>query len=228
MNWADSVELAASFLNGAGWAIFPLLALPFLCLLLPNQGFLERISSGVISTIDMICYGIGEIVKWGLPLLVLSVAFGVFAKEIFDKTWTQLFESATYFHAVVIMLGAAATLLANQHVRVDVFYHRMTPKKKARIDLLGFHLLLMPVCLILLWNGSDYASTAWINQESSVAPDGIPFKYMLMSTIALFSLTMLAQGLAVSLRAVKVLNDQAEPDLPKSIDPLFHASEGNH
>ncbi len=222
MDWGETINLLARFLNGAGWVFLPFLALPFLSLLLSENGFVSRLSAGIIRTIDTILHGIGEMVKWALPLLVLTVAFSVFAKEIFDITWTKLFESSQYFHAAVIMLGAAATLLMNQHVRVDVFYDRMTPKQKAQVDLLGFYLLLMPVCLTLLWAAKSYTRFAWLDQEGSIAPDGIPFKYMLMTTIAVFSVMMLAQGLSISLRAAKVLNDQPVPERPKKVPPLFH------
>lgn len=225
MNWADFVNFAASFLKGAGWVFLPFLALPFLTLLFSNNSFLERLSSGIIRTIDTIMHFIGETVKWALPILVLTVTISVFAKEIFDVTWTKLFESAQYLHAVVIMLGAAATLLMNQHVRVDVFYDQKDPAGKARIDLTGFYLLLMPVCLTLLWAAQSYTRSAWLDQEGSIAPDGIPYKYMLMSTIAVFSVMMLAQGLSISLRAAKVLNGQDTPERPKRVPPLFHAEE---
>jgi len=221
MSWADFVNHCAAFLKGAGWIVLPFLSLPFLSLIFANNAFVSRLSSGIIRTIDTLMHGIGEMIKWMLPILVLTVAFSVFAKEIFDTTWTRLFESAQYFHAVVIMLGAAATLLMNQHVRVDVFYDKMTPKQKARVDLAGFYLLLMPVCLTLLWASQAYTRFAWLDQESSVAPDGIPYKYVLMTTIAVFSFMMLAQGLAISLRAAKVLNGQPTPERPNKVPALF-------
>ncbi len=222
MDWGETINLLARFLKGAGWVFLPFLTLPFLSLLMSDNGFISRLSSGIIRTVDTVLYGIGEIVKWTLPVLVLTVALSVFAKEIFDTTWTKLFESSQYFHAVVIMLGAAATLLMNQHVRVDVFYDKMTPKQKARVDLLGFYLLMMPVCLTLLWASQTYTRFAWLDQEGSVAPDGIPYKYMLMTTIAVFAVMMLAQGLSISLRAAKVLNGQPTPERPRNVPPLFH------
>ncbi len=221
MSWAELIDNWAAFIKGAGWVFLPFLALPFVTLLKPDSRFLTRLSSGIIRTIDTIMFGIGEIVKWALPVLVLTVAFSVFAKEIFDTTWTKLFESAEYFHAIVIMLGAAATLLMNQHVRVDVFYTKMTAEQKSRVDLVGFYLLLMPVCLTLLWVSQDYTRQAWFVLEASARVDGIPYKFLLMSSISVFSFMMLAQGLSITLRAAKILNGQTMPERPNKVPPLF-------
>ena len=102
---------------------------------------IRAISSALISTIDSLIFWLGEAAKWLLPLLVLSVAASVFALSIFGVTTTKWLESASYLQALIIMLGAAATLLAGQHVRVDIFQSRMKEKAKARVDLFGFFLL---------------------------------------------------------------------------------------
>ena len=43
-------------------------------------------------------------------------------------------------------LGAAYTLQANRHVRVDVVYARYSQRTRAWIDLLGSALFLIPFC----------------------------------------------------------------------------------
>ena len=39
-------------------------------------------------------------------------------------------ESVLYLHGTLFMLGAAPTLLADKHVRVDVFYRNFSPASK--------------------------------------------------------------------------------------------------
>ena len=126
MSWPESLALIGRFFQGAGWALLPVLVLPFFLLILPRIRFINAVSRALIQTGDRISYVLGEAVKWLLPVLVLSIAFSVFALSIFGLSWTKLFESAEYMHASVIMLGAAATLLAGQHVRVDIFHTNMS------------------------------------------------------------------------------------------------------
>ncbi|WP_438883351.1 TRAP transporter small permease subunit, partial [Bacillus cereus group sp. Bce013] len=53
-------------------------------------------------------------------------------------------ESVMYMHAAVFMLGAAWTLKRDGHVRVDIFYRRLSDRGRAWIDLMGTLLLLIP------------------------------------------------------------------------------------
>ena len=162
--------------------------------------------------------------KWLLPLLVLSVAASVFALSIFGVTTTKWLESAKYFQALIIMLGAAATLLAGQHVRVDIFFSRMQETSKARVDLIGFYLLLAPACILLTWNAQSFVSFAWAIREGSSEANGIRGVYILKTLIPVFAITMLAQGLAISTRAAMALIGQTRPDRPEGVPPFFRTT----
>lgn len=208
-------------LTSIGWVFLPLLLLPALYLFLPSFPFLRRFSSSLIRLIDGFNFGVGEIMKWALPLLVLSVAFSVFAISIFGVSWAKLFESAKYLHAGVIMLGAAATLLAGQHVRVDIFHTRMSEHSKALVDFCGFYLFLVPVCLIILWSSQSFVGFSWVILEGSAETDGIRGEYLIKTLIPLFCVFMLMQGLSIALRAAMCLRGEVRPDRPKTIPPLF-------
>jgi len=224
MTWTDFVANAGSFLKGAGWVALPLLALPVLRLLVTSK-IVAQISDHLIGVIDGVNNWIGEVSKWALPLLVLSVAFGVFADSIFGLSWTKLEESAQYLHVLVIMMGSAAALLTSQHVRVDVFHTRMSPPQKARVDLWGFYILLMPVCLLILWLSQSRLNTSWNILEGSPEADGLHGVYLLKTSISVFCVMMLAQALAIALRAAAVLKGEPEPERPSHIPPLFPNKE---
>ena len=63
--------------------------------------------------------------------------------------WMQ--ESVRFMHGFVFLLCAAYTLLHNGHVRVDIFYLKMSPKKKAIVDIFGTIFFLIPVCSVILF-----------------------------------------------------------------------------
>ncbi len=178
----------------------------------------------LIYLVDTIVYRLGEATKWLLPLLVLSVAASVFALSIFGVTTTKWQESAKYLQALIIMLGAAATLLAGQHVRVDIFFSRMTQIGKARVDLIGFYLLLVPTCILLTWNAHSFVGFAWAIREGSSEANGIRGVYLLKTLIPVFALSMLMQGLAIATRAAMCLNGQARPPRPTGVPPFFQTT----
>lgn len=222
---SDSLAIIGTALKGAGWVFLPFLLLPILTFFAKPDTALARFSAGVIRTIDSANYGLGEIAKWLLPILVLSVAFSVFALSIFGLSWTKLFESASYFHATVIMLGAGATLLAGQHVRVDIFHSRMKPETRAMVDFCGFYLFLMPVCLIILWNSQTFIGFSWQIFEGSAEADGIRGQFLLKTLVPLFCVMMLTQGAAIAMRAALCLTGRSEPERPPHTPPLFSDHE---
>jgi TRAP-type mannitol/chloroaromatic compound transport system permease small subunit len=210
-------------LKAIGWAFLPFLILPIVYLIFPRPR-LRAVIEAIIRTIDTLHYQLGEIVKWALPLLVISVAASVFALSIFGTMTVKWLESAFYFQAVIILLGAAATLLAGQHVRVDVFYAKMGERARARVDLMAFYLLLAPVCILILWNSQTFVGFAWRTFEGSAESDGIRGVFLLKTLIPLFALTMIMQGLSIALRAAMALNGEARPARPKGIAPFFQVN----
>lgn len=217
--WGDVIK-------AIGWAFLPLLVLPVLYLVMPTA-WLRRLTHALIRTIDSLIFALGEAVKWTLPLLVISVAASVFALSIFGTATVKWLESAFYFQAIMITLGAAATLLAGQHVRVDVFHERMGTKARARVDLVGFYLLLAPVCLLIIWNSQTFVGFAWMTLEGSTESNGIRGVFLLKTLIPVFAITLIMQGLAIALRAAMALNGEARPPRPKGVAPFFKAVRGD-
>lgn len=227
-DWGETLaDLGAAF-TAIGWVFLPLCLLPLLYLFLSNNRFIKTFSNALVRLIDSVSYISGEVIKWGLPILVLTVAMSVFALSIFGLSWTKLFESAEYLHASVIMLGAAATLLAGQHVRVDIFHTNMSAKSKAMVDFAGFYVLLLPVCLIILWNSQSFISFSWQIFEGSAESDGIRGEFLLKTLIPIFAVGMIIQGLAITLRAAMCLTGQARPERPPHTPPFFSKQELEH
>lgn len=214
--WGDVIK-------AIGWAFLPALVLPVLYLLWPKP-WLRHPTSALIRVIDSTIFALGEIVKWALPLLVISVAASVFALSIFGTATVKWLESAFYFQAIIITLGAAATLLAGQHVRVDIFHERMGTKARARVDLVGFYVLLAPVCLLIIWNSQTFVGFAWMTLEGSTESNGIRGVFLLKTLIPIFALTLIMQGLAIALRAAMALNGETRPARPQGVAPFFTVS----
>jgi len=212
-------------LKASGWVFLPFLLLPILLLMAVNSKFLDGFARSLIEIIDEFNVRIAEAVKWLLVALVVSVAFGVIALSIFGQAWTKFDESATYFHATVILLGSAATLLAGQHVRVDIFHTRMKPKGKALVEVIGFYALLVPFCLILIWNAQSFVGLAWVSLEGSAESDGIQGLFVLKTLVSVFAVKMLLQGFSIACRAALYSTGKAVPELPPTMDPLFGDGE---
>jgi TRAP-type mannitol/chloroaromatic compound transport system permease small subunit len=157
---------------------------------------LLRLADGI----DAVIRHIGELAAW-LSLAMVIVTFSVVVmRYVFDLGSISLQESVTYMHAVLFMLGIAYTLGRNGHVRVDIFYERLSRRGQAWVDLIGAFVLLVPVCLLIIWLGWDYVSESWRVKESSREAGGLPLVYLLKTLILIMPLLLLIQGLVNALR----------------------------
>jgi TRAP-type mannitol/chloroaromatic compound transport system permease small subunit len=150
---------------------------------------------------------VGRAIAWLTFMMVIVTSIVVIERYWFSTGSIRLQESVSFMHAAVFMLAAAYTLAVNGHVRVDIFYSRMSPKKRALVDLLGTLILLLPFCIFLIWTSWDYVTTSWAIQESSRETGGLPFPFPAIrkSFIPIAALLLILQGLAMVLESVQVL-----------------------
>jgi TRAP-type mannitol/chloroaromatic compound transport system permease small subunit len=74
---------------------------------------------------------------------------------------------------------------------------------------------------LILWNSQSFVGFAWSIFEGSSEADGIKGVYWLKTLIPIFAISMIVQGLAISLRAALCLSGQNRPPRPVNIPPLF-------
>ena len=147
----------------------------------------------------------GRLIAWFTLLIVLITFMVVVLRYVFDFGSIALQESISYLHAFVFMLGAAYTLKHDSHVRVDIFYRKMSMIKKAWVDLLGTLLLLFPVCLFILFSSWDYVFTSWSQFEESGEAGGLAFVYILKTTLLIMPLLLMLQGTALALKSLLLI-----------------------
>lgn len=158
--------------------------------------------------IDALHYKLCKLVSWFTLLMVLITFLVVVLRYGFNLGWVAMQESVMYLHAMVFLLGTAHTLRVNEHVRVDIFYRQFGPKAKARVDIFGTLLLLMPVNFFVLAMSWDYVLSSWQVLESSPEAGGLPLVFALKTLILLFAITMNLQGLAELIRNVHKIKRQ--------------------
>lgn len=146
--------------------------------------------------IDHLTERSGRLLAWfSLGMMVITVLV-VILRYLFNLGWIALQESILYLHACAFMLGAAWTLKHDGHVRVDIFYRRLSVRGKAWVDLLGTLLLLLPVCVFIFAISFDYVWASWQLLERSQEAGGLPGVFLLKSLILLQPALLILQGVA--------------------------------
>ena len=159
---------------------------------------------GQHNMLDRISTAIGQAASWLTLFMVVVTFIVVILRYVFDIGFIWVQESIIWTHAVVFMLGAAYTLQAEEHVRVDVFYRNMSNRSRAWVDLIGVLIFLLPLCVFLAWNSIDFVTQSWSIGERSREPGGLPYPFfpMLKTVVLLMPITVALQGISLFLRSL--------------------------
>lgn len=158
----------------------------------------------IIQFLDLINRRIGQSAAWLILLLVASVFLSVLFRYVFSWSAIWLQDLNVYLHALLFIAVAGYTLQYNGHVRVDIFYQKISDKKKAMIEVLGTGFLLLPVLLLLMNDAMFFVLDSWLILEASQMSGGLPLMYIFKSFLLLLPLLLIIQGIAQILRAVLV------------------------
>ncbi|WP_447554588.1 TRAP transporter small permease subunit [Vreelandella sp. EE22] len=154
--------------------------------------------------LDGLTEGLGRAVAW-LVIIMMLVQFAVVVlRYLMGINSIVMQESVMYMHAAVFMLGAAWTLKHDGHVRVDIFYRRLSSRARAWVDLLGTLLLLIPVTLFIAIGSFHYVMTSWAIMERS-PNGGIPAVYLLKTLILVMVALLLLQAVAQLIRQTLII-----------------------
>lgn len=155
---------------------------------------------GFVHYLEALNEWVGRVLSWLTLLMVLVTFTVVVLRYVFDMGWIAMQESVTYMHALLFLGAAAYTLKHQGHVRVDIFFHKFSPRGRAWVDLLGSLILLMPVSVFIAWVSWDYVTSSWGLLEGSREAGGLPGVFLLKTMIPVMAGLLVLQGLANALR----------------------------
>lgn len=153
-----------------------------------------------LGRLDRLALLTGHGSAWLSLLLVLTVVAVVALRYGLGMGSIALQELALYLHGALLMLGMAYTLALDEHVRVDIFYRRLSAARRGLVDLLGTLFLLIPLCVAMLILSWQYVWTSWGRLEGSPDPGGLPAVFVLKTLLLVTPLLLLIQALAEGLR----------------------------
>jgi TRAP-type mannitol/chloroaromatic compound transport system permease small subunit len=157
--------------------------------------------------IDRLSDATGRFAAWLTLLMVIVTFVVVIMRYVFDAGLIWLQESVIWMHAVVFMVGAAYNLNHEEHVRVDIFYREMNPRRRAWVDFLGVVIFLLPLCGFLAFKAWDFVSLSWALKEVSRESGGLPYPLLplLKSVLVLMPIAVALQGASLAMSALRTI-----------------------
>lgn len=162
---------------------------------------------------------LSEAMGWltlGLTLVMVAVgAYNAIARYLgrfinVNLSSNLYIEVQWYLFSLIFLLGAGYVLKRNDHVRVDIFYTRLSRKGKAWVNLLGGIFLLLPLCLVILNYSLPSVINSWQILEKSSDPSGLP-RYPIKSAVIVAFFLLALQGVSEIIKNVAILLNYITP-----------------
>ncbi len=143
--------------------------------------------------LDGLLRALGDGVSWLWLVLIGVIVANVVLRYVFASGRVEFEELQWHLYAVGFLCGLSYCVEADTHVRVDVLRERLSPRKRAWIELYGILLLLLPFSALALVFGLPFAWESWQSGEISASPGGLPYRWLIKSALPLaFALLALA------------------------------------
>jgi TRAP-type mannitol/chloroaromatic compound transport system permease small subunit len=154
--------------------------------------------------IDSVNDKVAALASWAILLAVFICTVNALVRYFFNYSSNAWLEIQWYLFSAVFLLASAHTLRRDEHVRIDVIVGRFSKRTQVWIDLFGFILFLLPVCLLILWHGVPYAMDTIRSGEISGNAGGLivwPARILIPIGFAL----LILQGLSEIIKRIAFL-----------------------
>jgi TRAP-type mannitol/chloroaromatic compound transport system permease small subunit len=160
----------------------------------------------VTRVIDAATTWIGKRVAWLILAAVIVSAVNASVRKIFDTSSNSWLELQWVLFSMVFLLCSPWTLLANEHIRIDIVNNLLPKRLRDSIDVIGHAFFLMPLTIIMIVTGVPFfLRSVEINEQSGNA-GGLP--QWPSKALVMIGFTMLfIQAVSELIKRIAVMRD---------------------
>lgn len=122
---------------------------------------------GLRAKIDRLSISFGVLAAWLIVPLVLVICYEVTIRYLFGAATIWAHDVGTMLTGANFLLAIAYVTLEGGHIRVDIFYNRLSARTRHLIDLFTYLGIVLPFCIWLCWTLYFYVLDAWKTGETS-------------------------------------------------------------
>ena len=165
----------------------------------------------LIEKIEVILEKIGKISAWILFVLLISIILQV-GLNLLSSSITWMEELQWYLYGISSMVAMSYTMTGNGHVRVDVLHRNFSTRSKQWIETVWILIALIPLYLVTLTYGWEFAVESYSILEGSPDPGGMPHRWVVKAFIPMASVLLIVTA---ALRAILIWS---KPELLQETD----------
>nr|WP_067296241.1 TRAP transporter small permease subunit [Marinobacterium profundum] len=135
--------------------------------------------------LDSIVVAVGRLSSWLWLAVLVVVLTNVFSRFVLAAGSIALEELSWHLFGIAMMLTLGYAVVRDDHVRVDVLRENFSLHTQAVIELVCILLLALPIIYLMIDALIPYAYKAYIYDERSQAPSGLPYRFIFKSALPL-------------------------------------------
>jgi TRAP-type mannitol/chloroaromatic compound transport system permease small subunit len=129
---------------------------------------------GISRAIDAVTTRIGKVVAWCILAAILISTINAIIRKVFDVSSNSWLEMQWLLFGAVFLLCAPWTLVANEHIRIDIVNNLLPKWLRNFIDVVGHLFFLIPMTIVLAYTSRSYFWKSLISGEQSMNAGGLP------------------------------------------------------
>lgn len=139
-----------------------------------------------VKFVDRLNHVVGRIAMSLFFVLAAIMLWSTVSRAVFGTPVNWALEMSQFILSAYYLLGGAYATQQGAHVRMDLFYGRMTPRKRAQVD--AFTILFVIFYLgVLLWGAVSSTQYSIVyNQKNYTAWSPVLWPVKVVMTIAIF------------------------------------------
>ena len=163
---------------------------------------------------------LGKHLSWLILAAVVVSALNATVRKVFDTSSNSWLELQWVLFSIVFLMCSPWTLLANEHIRIDIVNNLLPKWLRNTIEVVGHSLFLLPLTIIMVWTGIPFFLRSFEINEQSGNAGGLP-QWPTKSLVMIGFAFLLIQGISELIKRVAVIREL----IPDPHENQVHALE---
>jgi len=154
--------------------------------------------------VDAMTTWIGRRVAWLILAAVVVSAANASVRKIFDTSSNSWLELQWVLFSVVFLLCSPWTLLANEHIRIDIVNNMLPKRVRDSIDVIGHAFFLLPLTIVMIITSIPFFYRSIEINEQSGNAGGLP-QWPAKSLVLIGFAFLFVQGISELVKRIAVM-----------------------
>ena len=159
-----------------------------------------------VKFVDMICEKVGRIVMYWVFFMMFLLILSFVTRNIINFPLMWIIEMAQFTITAYYLLGGGYSMMTDDHVRMDLFYGKLSTRGKAKMDVFTSFFLIF--YLVLLFAGSITSLIYTIETKQKLFTAWAPYVWPIKTLMLLGILLMLLQAFSTLFKDIANIKEK--------------------